>query len=280
MDIILIASIATPVSRSLGHMYGGVNTGASSSSAASAIADDTHLIYDDCPGSRALMAAAAKTQQERQLYSFHSLPHYRQTSPAPSSAIAQQGALASSGLQQNPSNLPYGHQSANSTPRRATTSLSQNYLSDQQASLVMTGASSTQNMRNTAPLQRKQAGQPSAHQYSPHPLTPNNINPHLQLDDQVDNQHIESRGILKDSHERMILQRRGSSASGKRYVDMYGPSGESHGGSRTTLTGIGSGGVGSLSSRTESNTVVEKMDYQNSTKGNQGGGSTGSWRSV
>ena len=166
-------------------MYGGVNTGASSSSAASAIADDTHLIYDDCPGSRALMAAAAKTQQERQLYSFHSLPHYRQTSPAPSSAIAQQGALASSGLQQNPSNLPYGHQSANSTPRRATTSLSQNYLSDQQASLVMTGASSTQNMRNTAPLQRKQAGQPSAHQYSPHPLTPNNINPHLQLDDQV-----------------------------------------------------------------------------------------------
>ena len=110
MDIILIASIATPVSRSLGHMYGGVNTGASSSSAASAIADDTHLIYDDCPGSRALMAAAAKTQQERQLYSFHSLPHYRQTSPGPSSALVQQGARVNSGLQQNPNNLPYGHQ--------------------------------------------------------------------------------------------------------------------------------------------------------------------------
>ena len=200
----LIASIETPVSRSLGHMYGGVNTGASSSSgAASAIADDTHLIYDDCPGSRALMAAAAKTQQERQLYSFHSLPHYRQTSPGPNQSLVQQGARANSSLQQNPSNLPYGHQSANSTPRRATTSLSQNYLSDQQAAMVMTGASSAQNMRNTAPLQRKQASQSSNHQYSPHPLTPNNMNPHLQLDDQMDNQHIESRGILKDSQERM-----------------------------------------------------------------------------
>ena len=262
-------------------MYGGVNTGASSSSgAASAIADDTHLIYDDCPGSRALMAAAAKTQQERQLYSFHSLPHYRQTSPGPNSTLAQQGTRTNSSLQQNPSTLPYGHQSANSTPRRATTSLSQNYISDHQGVTVMTGANSAQNMRNTTPLQRKQAGQPSAHSYSPHPLTPNNINPHLQLDDQMENQIIESRGILKDSQERMILQRRGSSASGKRYVDVYGPSGESHGGSRTTLTGIGSGGVGSLSSRTESNTVVEKMDYQNSAKGNQGcAGSTGSWRS-
>ena len=141
-------------------MYGGVNTGASSSSgAASAIADDTHLIYDDCPGSRALMAAAAKTQQERQLYSFHSLPHYRQTSPGPNSTLVQQGSRTNSSLQQNPSTLPYGHQSANSTPRRATTSLSQNYISDHQGVTVMTGANSAQNMRNTAPLQRKQAGQ-------------------------------------------------------------------------------------------------------------------------
>ena len=281
MDTILIASIATPVSRSLGHMYGGVNTVASSSSAASAVADDTHLIYDDCPGSRALMAAAAKHQQQRQLYSFHSLPHCRQTSPASNAALAQQATRANSAVHQNTINLPYGHQSANSTPRRATTSLSQNYLSDQQAQMVMTGTSSSQSMRNTAPLQRKQTGQPTL-QYSPHALTPNNMNTHFQMEEQIDNQPTESRGILKDSQEIAILQRRGSSASGKRYIDMYGPSAESHGGSRTTLTGIGSGGVlgGSLSSRTESNTVVEKMDYQTSVKGTQGGGgSTGSWRS-
>ena len=266
-------------------MYGGINTGRSSSSgAASAVADDTHLIYDDCPGSRALMAAAAKTQEQRQLYSFHSLPHYRQTSPGANPTIAQQAAQANSSLHQNAVVLPYSHHSANSTPqRRTTTSLSQNYLSDQQTSFIMTQANPSQSLRNTAPVQRKQTAQ-SHHPHSPHPLTPNNVSSHATMNDQLDNHpHMETRGILKESHDITMLQRRGSSSSGKRYSDVYGPSVESHTGSRSTLTGTGSGGVigGSLSSRTESNTVVEKMDYQTSVKDQQGGGggSTGSWRS-
>ena len=263
-------------------MYGGVNTVASSSSAASAVADDTHLIYDDCPGSRALMAAAAKQQQRQQLYSFHSLPHPRQTSPAPNATLAQQAARANSSVHPNTQSLPYGYQSAHSTPRRATTSLSQNYLSDQQTSFAIAGDGSSQDLCNTAPLQRKQTGQPSQ-QYSQNSITPSQHQSIIQLQEHMDGQHIETRGILKDSQEMAQLQRRGSSASGKRYVDVYGTSMESQGGSRTTLTGVGSIGMlgGSLSSRTESNTVVEKMDYQTSIKGPQGGGSgpTENWRS-
>ena len=244
--------------------YGGVTT-AETSSAASVAADDTHLIYDDCPGSRALMAQAAKHQQQRELYSFHSLPHYRHASPGPTivgASFNQPEEIGQTNLttQQNASVLPYGHQSANSTPRRTKTSLSQTYLADPPvAGYSSMGDNSAQSIRNSAPLQRKQQPfNPSQQQqYSPHPS-----HAQRQLQDQISYTGL---GLMDTGQDMVFVQRRGSNTSGKAHGDMLSSAMDSQCGSRTTLPGAGGVAVhggGSISSRTESNTVVEKMDYQ------------------
>ena len=85
-------TLATPVSRSLGAVNFGQRT-PPAGNMASRISpkSERDLIYDDCPGGRALAAQAAaamaaaqsaadsQTAQQQQ-YGFHSLPHYHHSS--------------------------------------------------------------------------------------------------------------------------------------------------------------------------------------------------------
>ena len=192
--------------------FGGIGTAASSSNNASPQPnDDTHLIYDDCPGGRALAAAAVG--QQHPAFSFHSLPHYHQSAFLQQQQQQQQIAQQQARQQQN----TY-HQSANSTPRRIGQSASP--MGNRVISF------SQRNIRTSPPSQQ--------HVYA----TP----PPIQSDD---------------------------SDFPFRQNEVFNMSLDGQVGGSGTLTG----GGGSLSSKTESNTVVENVENPSRSR-------SGSWKGL
>ena len=231
-----------PVSRSLGAMDHG--TKSTTSSVRISPKSDRDLIYDDCPGGRALAAQAAaqaaaaaaaanqqlhqqqQSSQQQQQYGFHSLPHYHQSAYLQKQNPTGYGNPNATGNPVDP-HSSYSYQSASSTPRRAQQVSNQFSEHHQQKSI------SFRSVRSPPP-QMPAGGMLSNDEHSSLYATP----PPFDHQTGPPLNQLSRGGFVTDGGPSF------------RHSDVYDVSLE---GSGTTLAGT----TASLSSKTESNTVVE-----------------------